>query len=224
MKFKSHIVTQASGSVGGTTYAHNQAGLYMRARSIPTNPNTTFQATVRNTFRSIMNRWTNVLDGGQRAAWSNYAKNVPIKNSLGDNIIIGDNAMYLRTQSVCAQEGLAYKDSAPTIYDLGAFTEPVPTITAGSTDLSLAFTAGDSWHAPNGAMGVWAGRPQNGSVNFFKGPWRYVGAIDGTATSPAVFTLPFAAGDTASSYFLKVSSMEPDGRLSNPGFIKSTPV
>ncbi len=224
MKFKSQIATQVSGSVGGTTYASNQGGMYMRARSIPTNPNTSFQASYRAFFRTVMNAWTNTLTAAQRAAWSVYAKNTPVLNSLGSSIILGDNAMFLRTNGIALQNGIALFTAAPTTYDLGAFTAPVPTITHASTSMSVAFTVGDSWNATGGALLIYASRPQNASINYFKGPFRLVGKISGTATSPQVFVLPFAAGSTTSSMFVKASALQPDGRLSNPLIIKSTPV
>lgn len=224
MKFKSHIVTQASGSVGGTTYASNQGGLYMRARSIPTNPNTSFQQSYRQFFKTVMNAWTNTLTAAQRTAWSVYAKNTPVIDSLGSSIVIGDNAMFLRTNGPALQIGLALFANAPTTFDLGAFTAPVPTITHSSTSMSVAFTVGDTWNTAGGAMLLYASRPQNPSINFFKGPFRLVGKISGVATSPQTFTLPFAAGSTTSVMFIKASVLQPDGRLSTPMIIKSTPV
>jgi len=223
MKFKSHIVTQASGSVGGTTYASNQGGLYMRARSTPTNPNTGFQATVRTFFRTIMNAWTNTLTSAQRSAWDTYAKNTPIVNSLGDSKPIGANAMFLRTNSVVLQAGLTLVTAAPTTYDLGSFTAPTFTVAASSSSATAAFTTTDSWHASGGALLVYASRPQNPSINYFKGPFRLAKVILGTATSPQTFTLPFVAGGTNSCVFMKVSALQPDGRLSQPTINKSTP-
>ena len=197
MKFKSHIVTQVSGSVGGTTYAQNQGGMYMRARSIPTNPNTSFQQSYRQFFKTVMNAWTNTLTAAQRAAWSTYAKNTPVINSLGSSIILGDNAMFLRTNGPALQNGISLFASAPTTFDLGAFTAPVPTITHATTSMSVAFTTGDTWNTAGGALLLYASRAQNGSINFFKGPFRLVGKISGGATSPQTFTLPFAAGSTS---------------------------
>ncbi|KKM06452.1 hypothetical protein LCGC14_1743870, partial [marine sediment metagenome] len=48
MLFKSGLITQGSGSIGGLTASHNRGGMYFRARTIPTNPATSFQTVVRN--------------------------------------------------------------------------------------------------------------------------------------------------------------------------------
>ena len=224
MKFKSALVTQVSGSVGGATMAVNKGGMYMRARSIPTNPNTAFQQSVRTFFKAIMNAWTNTLTAAQRAGWNTYATNTPIVDSLGEARVIPDNAMYLRSNNSRLQAGLSRIDAAPGVFDLGSFTQPTFSLAAAGTTAAVTFTTGDSWHATGGALLIYASRPQNASVNFWKGPFRLVGAISGTATSPQTFTMPFTTGSTASATFFKTVATAPDGRLSTESIVKSTPV
>jgi len=61
-----------SGKLGGTVYAHNKAGPYVRQYSIPTNPNTLAQADARNEFASAVTLWQ-AMNAGQKAAWNSYA-------------------------------------------------------------------------------------------------------------------------------------------------------
>lgn len=224
MKYKSTLIAQGSGSVGGSTYSRNKGGSYIRNRSVPTNPNTGFQQTVRTFFKQCMNAWTNTLTAAQRTAWSTYAQNTPIIDSLGEARVIPDNAMYLRSNNSRLQAGLARVDNAPGIYDLGTFTQPTFTVAANGASVTAAFTAGDSWNAASGGLLIYASRPQNSSINFFKGPFRLVGKITGVATSPQVFVLPFPAGSTASCMFIKTVASQTDGRLSTESIVKSTPV
>ena len=44
---------QRSGSIGGATWSHNSSGAYIRARSIPVNPNTDRQNAVRVAVRNL---------------------------------------------------------------------------------------------------------------------------------------------------------------------------
>lgn len=224
MKFKSHIATQVSGSQGGTTYAQNQGGMYMRARSIPTNPNTPQQSALRAVFKGIMNAWTNTLTSAQRAAWNVYSTNVTFIDKLGTAISIGGVANYVRANTPRVQNALSRIDNAPVTFNVGAFTPPTFAVTHSSTSMVATFTAGDTWNTAGGGMFIYASRPQNSSINFFKGPFRLVGVVSGVATSPQTFVLPFAAGTTASTMFFKVSVTQPDGRLSSDQIIKSTPV
>lgn len=218
MKYKSQIVTQASGSVGGTTYSHNASGLYQRARSIPVNPNSPQQAAVRGFQSQLSNHWVNTLSVAQRAAWDTYAQNVLIPNTLGDPVNIGGIAQYIRSNVPRLQAALARVDTAPTIFDLGEFTNPtISAVDAAADEVDVGFTNTDDWAGEVGsAMLVLASRPQNSSVNFFKGPYRFAGLIAGAVvppTSPATLALPFpvVAGQRVFFQF-RVSRV--DGRLS----------
>ena len=51
--------------------------------------------------------------------------------------------------------------------------------------ISVQFTTTDDWvNEDDAACFVFQGRPQNNTVNFFKGPWRLIAAIKGNNTTP----------------------------------------
>ena len=187
--FKSQIATQISGSVGGTTYAHNKGGMYMRARSVPTQPNSGNQTQVRNALTEVVNAWKNTLTSAQRAAWNLYAQNVPVVNKLGDSVTNSGQNWYIAANIPVIQANtklgltLPRRDDAPTIFDRGDFTTPDATY-GQAAGLSLAFTSGDDWaNEDDAAMFMYQGAPQDDSVDFFKGPFRLVGAIEGDGTT-----------------------------------------
>lgn len=227
--FKSQLATSVSGSVGGTTYAHNKSGMYMRARSIPVQPNSTAQVEVRSALTALVTAWKETLTSAQRSAWDLYAQNVPVTNPLGDSInnsgqnwYIGANTPRLQANSKLSA-ALARVDDGPTIFDRGTFTTPVPTWTETS-GLSLVFTNADAWANEDGAvMLLYQGAPQDSSRNFFKGPWRLVNRIAGDSvtppTSPSVTSagLLSALGYTVTQgqrCWLAVAVTRADGRLS----------
>lgn len=220
MKFKSQIVTQASGSLGGTTFSRNTGGMYMRARAVPTNPNSPQQQAVRGIFADLTQRWNNSLDGLQRASWLAYAFTVPLIDKLGDSVKVTALNMYIRSNVPRVQSGLARIDDAPTTFNLGGFTNPTFGIDATANEADVAFDVADAWVGETGSsMLLWAGSPQNATINYFKGPYRYAGRIDGDATtpptSPAAIALPYAAA-VGQRVFLRVSVTRADGRLSYP--------
>lgn len=218
MKFKSQVLTQASGSVGGLTYSHNRGGLYTRARAIPVNPATPQQVAVRGFMVTLATAWVGTLTQVQRDAWDLYALLVPLPDSLGDPRNVGGLGMYVRSNVPRLQAGLARVDAGPTIFSLPTFTNPdIASITA-PTALSLIFNNGDGWaNEAGGAMLVYGSRPANLSINFFKGPYRFASAILGDATtpptSPAAIAMPFilTAGQKA---FVQARVTLADGRLS----------
>jgi hypothetical protein len=220
MRFKSGVLAQASGSVGGYTYSHNAGGQYIRQRSIPTDPNTSRQQAVRAIIGTLVNLWVNTLTSVQRAAWDVYAANVALLDVFGDPKYRSGINHYCRSNTPILQASLARVDDGPTVYNTGDFTSPSIGIDAASDEIDVTFDNTDDWANEDGAaMLVYCSRPQNPSVNFFKGPYQYAGKIEGDAvtppTSPAAIGLPFAAA-AGQKVFARLIVVRADGRLSLP--------
>jgi len=94
--FKSSLLAQASGSVGGTVYSHNRGGAYIRNRALVSNPNTDRQQAVRSAMSALSKMWGQSLTQPQRDSWTAYAANRPVTNRLGDSITLSGIAMFLR--------------------------------------------------------------------------------------------------------------------------------
>lgn len=197
--FKSQVLTQASGSVGGLTYTRSSQGMVMRARSIPVQPNTTFQQQVKQSLTNLVTRWTETLTAAQRAAWDLYASNVTVVNKVGDTVnntgqnwYIAANTPRLQVNAKITAAALGIIDDAPEVFDRGAFTTPTIATADPGASLSVAYTNSDAWAtAVEGALLVYQGQPQNAGRTYFRGPYRLIGFIEGAVvppTSPLVIT------------------------------------
>jgi len=220
MKFKGTIIGEASGSYASNTFSHNRGGQYIRQRAVPVNPNTAQQQAIRNTLALLTSNWSSVLTAAQRAGWDTYATNVPISDTLGEPRNIGGIGQYCRSNVARVQVGLARIDTAPGVYNLGSFTNPtLGAISASADTLQVNFTAADAWAiAVGGFMGVYTSRPQNPSVNYWKGPYRFAGVILGAVsppTSPASINLAFPVV-AAQRVFVQIRVGQVDGRYSSP--------
>lgn len=197
------IIGQPSGSVGGLTAAHNKGGYYLRSRSVPTDPASSYQGQVRDAMASLVAHWSETLTQTQREAWADYAASVPVPNPLGDSITLSGFNWYTacnipRLQADTKMStSLGRIDDAPVIFNRGAHTVPVPTLTETSGQ-SIAYDNGDDWATQTGgALLIYQGLPQNAGRNFFKGPWRLSDVVAGDdttpPTSPAVVANAFLA-------------------------------
>lgn len=212
--------TQISGSVGGWTGSHNAGGMYIRARTIPTNPNTPFQQAVRNIVAQLSNLWVDTLTLAQREAWKTYAENVQVQGPLGDSINVSALNMYQRSNVARIQSGFARVDDAPVIFNLGDFTNPAFALDEAANEVDVTFTDTDLWaNEDDSNMLIYASRPVATSINFFKGPYRFAAVIEGDSitppTSPAAIPLPFPVAVGQRIHVLaRISRV--DGRYSNP--------
>jgi len=224
MLFKSEIVTQASGSIGGTTYAHNSSGLYRRARSIPVNPNSAAQQAVRSNFTSLALAWNNVLTEAQRTGWDNYAELTPITNVLGDPLTLSGQQEYIRCNAVRLAAGGTRVDVPPAIPGLAMLTPPVATISIAAGTISVAFTDTDDWAiAVGGHLKVQTSRFISPGRNFFKGPYRNLLAVDGAVVPPTTpvtnaanaFGQSVALATAGQKCSLRYVATNTDGRISS---------
>jgi len=237
MLFKSALVTQASGSIGGMTLAHNAGGMYIRARAIPVDPGSTNQLGVRNALTTLTNAWTEQLSLAERNSWNLYASNVPITNPLGDTVnisgqnwFIAANTPRLQANAKLATTALARVDTATPIFNRGTLT--APTVIGDTGDTIIAFNNTDTWATTTGgALLVFQGKPVNAARNYFRGPFRLVARILGAATPPtspatiAVAAMPssyYAFYDTPNAYFYRFVATTVDGRLSTGQIVRAT--
>lgn len=219
MIFKSPIFAQASGSIAGTVFSHNQGGMYVRARATPTNPNSEAQQAVRDGLRQAVFAWSNVLTNTQRENWNTYAFNTPTFNRLGEATHKTGQQMFVRGAVSRLQAGLPLPVTAPSSFDLGDFTPPTSIVADVSAQtIAVEFTDTDEWaNSTDSALLIYMGRPQNATRIYGKGPYQLAHAVLGEPgtppTSPATFTtlFPFALGQRI---FLKINSSMEDGRYS----------
>jgi hypothetical protein len=207
-----------SGALGGIVFSHNKGGSYMRTRKVPTNPGSAAQVLARNRMSALTNYWYNGLTAAERQSWETYAANVPVTNRIGQQIFLSGLNWYVACNSLRNQAAGAITelDDAPTVFNLASFNIGVVTASQATQGISATYTAGSDWEDDDGALMLWATRPQNVSVNYNNLPYRYAGAVYGDTTtpptSPGLFVAPFAfvAGQ---KLFVRFNCINPDGRI-----------
>lgn len=212
-------IGSASGSLGSMTFSRNAGGAYVRRRAVPTNPGSVYQTALRGYVAQLTALWV-TLTQAQRDGWEAYNENVLLPNPLGDQRKIGALAHYVRSNVSRLQHGAPRQDTAPVIFTLGEFTQPTITSITAPTALSLAFTDTDDWcDEDDSHLLVYGARGYNPTINYFKGPYRYCGSVDGDSvsppTSPEAIVMPFTL-QADQKAFIMGRVTRADGRLSSP--------
>jgi hypothetical protein len=207
----------ASGALGAMVASHNKGGQYLRARTTPTNPNSSFQQTVRQALGALANRWENVVDSSQRATWNAYAAAVAMVNRLGDTIHISGFSQFIRSNVSRLQAGMSIVDDAPLVNNLGE-TPVIDSVVADESSSNVTVTCGavsNAW-LPDAARNwlLYVSPPQNAGKSFFDGPYRFAGTTSCT-TSAITFSNPFPATAAGQQTFISLRVSDDDGRLSS---------
>lgn len=223
MKVRFSILADASGSLGGLVASHNRGGQYLRARVVPVNPSSGPQVEMRTIFGNLSTAWQ-TLTTDQRDAWTTYAINVPVTDSMGDPLTLTGQQMYVRNNSARVQAGLARVDDGPTVFSLDSLSPVQVDATAAADLYTIGFNESDAWVTEDlAALLIYGSRELADTINFFKGPYRFQGIIDGDVATPpttpdtsinSVFAL--TAGN---AIYNRALSVRADGRISPVQFL-----
>lgn len=229
-------IVDARGSIAGNTFSRNAGGAYQRARTAPTNPQTTRQSAVRNALGQSAQEWR-TLDEEQRTAWVEAAttQQGAYVNRIGESEQYTGQQLYMAVQ----QRRNTWALGGGTIPGNGGqdpppLTPAPPSVTlgtiTGSADaegalvgLSLAITAAA---AENQVM-IFASPPVSAGVMRSSTPrYALLGSFEDVATPSVSLLAEYNAAYGAvvlpgSAIWLKVVTLSNiSWRMSAPVFLK----
>jgi len=122
-----------SGSQANTTASHNRAGQYLRNRRSPVIPTRTpKQGILRGKFGSASASWQS-LPSDLQAAWTAFAHGYPVKDSLGQSIVLTGQQYYIGIQTSLMNAGQPINTAVPTNTSTPAVDTPTLTIADDGT-------------------------------------------------------------------------------------------
>ena len=216
---KSTIFADVRGSIAGTTFARNRSGAYARTRTIPVNPNSSRQQSVRGLMSVVSQQWS-LLTSNHRNAWDNYAAQTPVINRLGDTIYLSGFNMFLRTN-------MLYQEANPN----DAIDEaPITPGVAEKLNIIAAQISSSASTAPGvpnqvlieSATGresgntdlnfIYISNPVSAGTAFYKAPWNFCGFINGDDDPfAAISPFPITVGQ---HFFIRYKQMKANGKVS----------
>jgi hypothetical protein len=128
------ILGPMRGRLGADVFSHNKGGDYVRLGTTPTNPQTSRQQTTRSILGTLAAAWTTVLSQSERDEWDAYAGANPVKNSLGQDVLISGVAWYEKCNARLSDAGL------PLVTEPPLLAAP-PALDTLAVDISAAGTA-----------------------------------------------------------------------------------
>lgn len=173
----SALVSDMRNKLNGSVLSKNRAGNYIRNKTTPVNPQTSFQQANRQKLGSMSSAW-NGLTEGQRASWRGAVASFPYTDIFGDRKELDGKSLMIKLNMNLLNAGQAEITSAPAsvaIPELGITSGTATTADGvGLVITPAAIPAGFS-------LLVYATPPVNGGVYFVKNKYRLLG----TATAAA---------------------------------------
>ena len=143
-------ITNISGKSGGSVFAHNKNGNYVRRLGIATQPQTAKQTLARSIFGVISRMWGG-LTQAQREAWKTWGAENPKTDQFGDSRPLTGRQAFISANSNLKTAGFAALSSPsiiravfPTIIEFGGELSWSVTNTVETADIVADLVAGSS--------------------------------------------------------------------------------
>lgn len=230
MLFRGTLIGPASGKLAGVVASHNRGGQYFRQHVIPTDPNTVSQQAMRDAMVYASDRWVNFTDT-DRANWAAYAARKTLPNRLGEEQHVTGRNLHARLCTfrryvintlglLCTLDDYAptnSQDTWPAVPLVSLDAYPSPTAINIQWDFDMGWLEYDA-----AFLAVFVSTPRPRTVNWFRGPWQLIGAIQGNddpvPEPPFTIALPLDRRPAVDQrIFVKL-------RLSRPGSDLGTPM
>lgn len=191
-----------SGSVGGRTSSRNSSGQYIRARAIPTNPNTPAQSRARAALADLAAGWRG-LTSTQMTSWNNFGQSFTVVNSLGTTIHLTGLQCYVKVNTVNLLNGVAAVSTPPALPAFVACTVTAVTAVSATPLIELAGAT-----PAGGTVYMIYSSPQCSAGVSYQGNYRWIQTSttfsSGLLSLQTAWALKFGALIAGKKIFIKV--------------------
>jgi len=214
------IVVGMSGKLGGHVFATNKGGAYMRTKTTPNNPQTSYQSAVRATFAQISSAWSS-LTAAQRASWNSAVDSFKKTDIFGDLKVPTGKALHQRLNQNLLLKGSAILTLAPN---------PAEVLTATLTSIAVddfdVFDVNFASTPASGSVLVYTTPSLSQGTEFVKNKLRYIS----TTNTIAAGSLDIGADNKArhgaptlgSKVFIGIRFMNAGGQVSPMQIVSTT--
>lgn len=201
MKIKwSALIGDVRNKLNGSVASKNRYGSYLRTKTTPVNPATTYQQSARQVLGNLSSSWR-ALTQAQRSSFIAGAVNFPFTDIFGDQMTLSGQALFIKLNANLEKIGQSRINTAPLPvgFEEIAIASVSATQTTGALtalELSMNITT-----VPAGySLAVYATPPINPGRAFVKNQFRFLGVAPVVANDADIlqlYTDRFGASATA---------------------------
>lgn len=178
----SALVSDMRNKLNGSVLSKNRAGSYVRNKTTPVNPQTSFQQQVRQRLGALSTGWS-ALTAAQRSSWIASTPNFPYTDIFGDKKELDGKSLYIKLNSNLSNVGSPNIQVAPAPVGIPVFGIVSALATPGSAGMDSFDVTVSAATVPAGfALAIYATPPVKRGVSFVKNRYRFIGVFTATAS------------------------------------------
>jgi len=197
------VVVDARGKLGGHVFTKVRSGNTLRTKSMPTNPRTPRQQTMRAALGTLSSNWR-ALTASQRLTWINSVNNFVRTNVFGVAYAPSGKNLYVSLNQNLANVGASPIVDAPIPQSVIAPNVSEMAITLSGSSIEFTFDTG----AAGQSLLISATRPVSPGKYYMDNEFRIVDTYDQTTASAvniwAAYVAIFGIPTLEQKIFLKV--------------------
>jgi len=211
MKFGA-LVVAGSGKIGGHVASKNRGGAYLRTKTTPSNPNTSYQAGARSLLASLASQWRELTEA-QRLAWNGAVAQFATTDIFGDIKNPSGINLFVKLNANLANSGQAQLTSPPEKIEVptGALTGAEFVI----ADSTLTIASENGLTTDN-ICRLQSSGPVSQGVTNVKSKMRTImssEALDDSLANYAAYVAKFGAPVVGQKIFLSVAPITATGQV-----------
>lgn len=188
IKMSSLGITNLSGKAGGSVYAHNRGGSYVRNFAVPSNPQTTAQSATRAAFGAFASQWR-MLTEPQRKEWIDATSDFPYIDRFGSERVMSGENLFISLNRNIELVGGDLITAPPVPQGVDGVISMSPTLELVSTalnisSLGISATLADNGEATTGYL-VYLTSAFSAGKSYFKNRLRFMASLDETQIAAA---------------------------------------
>jgi len=198
------FLADARGKVNGTVFSKNRGGAYARTKVTPSNPQTSFQSTVRQRLAGLAAQFR-ALTASQILSWNVAVNDFPVSNIFGNTIHLTGLQLYVRLNANLEGIGAAQISDPPLPVGFSFLDPEINTLSNVALTLDLTAATVDEYYLIEATPSVSPGK------FFVKNLYRVIGNVQGTGAAIvannqfANYSAKFGAPVTGQRVSLRVS-------------------
>lgn len=189
----SALVSDMRNKLNGSVMSKNRAGSYIRNKTTPVNPQTSFQQAVRQRLGALSTGWGGLTEP-QRQSWAAATVNFPYTDIFGDKKELDGKSLYIKLNSNLANVGSPTIAAAPSPVGVPVFGVDSAIVTIGAGIEAFDITVSAATVPAGFALAIYATPPVKAGVSFVKNRFRFIGtavATAGVVNALALYTARF---------------------------------
>ena len=207
------MMTDARGKLGGHVFTKNRAGAIIRTKVTPSNARTERQMFIRNALSTISANWSPLLQS-QRDGFDGAVEQWQGTNIFGDIVNPTGKTLFTKLNLNLVNSEQAQITEVPVKAVLPNF------VVDGVENDGGVITANVTGNAVGFKIVVSATAPQSQGTSFFKGKYRQIGVIAGSAVTSlnltALYEAKFGTPEAEANVSFQFLTVLPSGQASIP--------